>query len=115
MPALPRWCRAGAASPSSRTTNSKAGKGNDSLNGNNGNDTITAGNGKDRLYGNSGADKLTVGSGRSYEFGASGNDQLRAKGKKAWVNGGGGHNTAYVRKANARYARRHGCRTVHII
>ncbi len=93
----------------------KAGKGNDALNGNNGNDTITAGNGKDRLYGNSGADKLTVGSGKSYEFGASGNDQLRAKGKKAWVNGGGGHNTAYVRKANARYARRHGCRTVHII
>ena len=93
----------------------KAGRGNDSLNGGNGNDTMSAGNGRDRLYGNAGADKLTAGSGTSYEFGAGGNDRLTAKGKTAYVNGGGGRNTAYVLKANMKFARSHGCHTVHRI
>ena len=93
----------------------KAGRGNDSLNGGNGNDVITAGNGRDRLYGNAGADKLTAGTGTSHLFGAGGNDRLTAKGVKAYVNGGGGRNTAYVLGANMKFARSHGCHTVHRI
>ncbi len=94
----------------------KAGNGNDSLNGGAGNDRITAGNGADHLYGNAGADKLTAGTGRDYLFGAAGNDTLTARGRVAYVNGGKGHNVAYVKRgAMARFARKHGTKTVHII
>jgi RTX calcium-binding nonapeptide repeat (4 copies) len=92
-----------------------AGNGNDSLNGGAGNDTIVAGNGNDHLYGNAGADKLTAGTGRDFLFGARGNDKLLARGKLAYVNGGSGHNVATVRRGNAKFARRHGCRKVRIL
>ncbi len=93
----------------------KAGNGRDSLNGGAGNDTIIAGNGADHLYGNAGADKLTAGTGRDYLFGAAGNDRLTARGARAYVNGGKGHNVAYVERAMARFARKHGCKTVHVL
>jgi Ca2+-binding RTX toxin-like protein len=93
----------------------KAGNGKDSLNGGAGNDTITAGNGADHLYGNAGADKLTTGTGRDYLFGGPGNDIMRARGNLAYVNGGNGHNVAYVKRPMARFARKHGTKTVHLI
>jgi Ca2+-binding RTX toxin-like protein len=93
----------------------KAGSGRDSLNGGAGNDTITAGNGADHLYGNAGADKLTAGTGRDYLFGGPGNDIMRARGNLAYVNGGNGHNVAYVKRPMARFARKHGTKTVHLI
>jgi Ca2+-binding RTX toxin-like protein len=92
-----------------------AGNGNDSLNGGGGNDTIVAGNGNDHLYGNVGADKLTAGRGRDFLFGARGNDKLTARGRLAYVNGGSGHNVAFVRPGNAKFARKHGCRKVHVL
>ncbi|HEX5194392.1 MAG TPA: choice-of-anchor P family protein [Solirubrobacteraceae bacterium] len=92
-----------------------AGNGNDSLNGGGGNDTIVAGNGNDHLYGNVGADKLTAGTGRDFLFGARGNDRLTARGKHAYANGGSGHNTAYVRAGNAKFAHKHGCKKVHVL
>ena len=92
-----------------------AGSGSDSLNGGGGNDTIVAGNGNDHLYGNVGSDKLTAGTGRDFLFGARGNDRLTARGRHAYVNGGSGHNVAYVRAGNAKFAHKHGCKTVHVL
>ena len=45
----------------------------------------------------------------------TGNDSLTARGKLAFVNGGSGHNVAFVRASNMKFARSHGCRKVHAL
>ena len=37
------------------------------------------------------------------------------RGNVAFVNGGKGHNVAYVKRAVARFARHHGCKTVRVL
>jgi hypothetical protein len=48
-------------------------------------------------------------------LGAAGNDTLIAPGALAYLNGGGGRDVSYVKKAMASFARKHGCKTVHIL
>jgi Ca2+-binding RTX toxin-like protein len=102
-----------------------AGKGNDhvvagngkvDIQGNGGNDYIRVGNGADRLNGGNGNDVLIAGTGRAHLNGGPGRNRLTARGRIAYVQANRrGRSVAYLRRRNARYARRHGVRSVHII
>jgi Ca2+-binding RTX toxin-like protein len=93
-----------------------AGKGKVNLQGNAGNDYLKAGNGPARLNGGNGNDVLTAGTGRAHLNGGRGDNRLTAHGRVAYVQASrGGHSVAFVRRQDARYARRHGVRTVHVI
>lgn len=94
----------------------RAGNGSDLLTGGAGNDVIRAGNGNDKVFGNEGNDRIFVGRGRDKVLGGAGNDAITARGRrKVYVSGGRGRNVAFVLKANAAYARRHGCQKVHVM
>jgi Ca2+-binding RTX toxin-like protein len=92
-----------------------AGNGKVNLQGNAGADYIKAGNGADRLNGGNGNDVIIAGKGVDRINGGPGNNRLTAHGKKAFVQAGKGTSIAYVRKANMKYAKRHGIRTVHLL
>ena len=92
-----------------------AGNGNVDLQGNAGADHIKAGNGADRLNGGSGNDVIIAGTGQARLNGGPGNNRLTAHGKKAFVQAGKGTSTAYLRKANRKYAKTHGIHTIHLI
>jgi Ca2+-binding RTX toxin-like protein len=90
-----------------------AGNGKVDLQGNAGKDYIKAGNGTDRLNGGNGNDTLIAGTGTDRLNGGPGNNRLTAHGRKALVQTGKGKSIAYLRKANVKYAMRHGVHTVH--
>ena len=90
-----------------------AGNGTVNLQGNAGNDYIRTGNGIGRLNGGSGDDVLIAGKGVDRLNGGPGDNRLTAHGRKAFVQAGRGRSIAYVRRANMRYAQRHGVHTVH--
>lgn len=92
-----------------------AGNGKVDLQGNAGRDYIRAGNGTDRLNGGNGNDTIIAGTGTDRVNGGPGNNRLTASGKRAFVQAGKGRSIAYVRRANVRYARTHGVRTVHLL
>ncbi len=93
-----------------------AGNGKVNLQGNAGNDYLRAGNGPARLNGGNGNDVLIAGTGRAHLNGGKGDNRLTAHGRVAYVQASrSGHSVAYVRRRDARYARRHGVRTVHVI
>lgn len=89
-----------------------AGNGRVNLQGNAGKDYIKAGNGRDQLNGGSGNDTLIAGIGKDRLNGGPGNNRLTARGQKAFVQAGKGKSVAYVRKADMKYAKTHGVRTV---
>jgi hypothetical protein len=93
-----------------------AGNGKVNLQGNAGNDHLKAGNGPARLNGGNGNDVLVAGTGRAHLNGGKGDNRLTARGRVAYVQASRtGHSVAYVRRRDARYARRHGVRTVRVI
>jgi Ca2+-binding RTX toxin-like protein len=93
-----------------------AGKGKVNLQGNAGNDYLRAGNGPARLNGGNGNDVLIAGTGRAHLNGGRGDNRLTAHGKVAYVQASrSGHSVAFVHRHDARYARRHGVRTVHVL
>ena len=92
-----------------------AGDGKVNLQGNAGADSIKAGNGADTLNGGSGNDVLNAGMGKAHLNGGPGNNTMTAYGKVAFVKAGKGHSVAYVRRANMRYARRHGVSRVYAV
>jgi Ca2+-binding RTX toxin-like protein len=92
-----------------------AGNGKVDLQGNAGADYIKAGNGADTLNGGSGNDVLIAGTGKAHLNGGPGNNTMTAHGKVAFVKAGKGRSVAYVRRANMRYARRHGVARVHVL
>ena len=93
-----------------------AGKGKVDLQGNAGNDYLKAGDGPARLNGGNGNDVLIAGTGRAHLSGGRGDNRLTAHGRVAYVQASrSGHSVAYVRRHAARWARRHGVRTVHVI
>ena len=92
------------------------GNGNDRIWGGAGNDWITAGNGRDMVLGGSGSDRIDVGLGKDRVTGGSGRNRIYAPAPGALVNCGRDRgNAAFVDRAAAAYAHRHGCELVHMI
>jgi Ca2+-binding RTX toxin-like protein len=93
-----------------------AGSGKVDIQGNAGNDYIKVGNGAARLNGGNGNDVLIAGTGKVHLNGGRGRNRLTARGRIAYIQANRrGGSAAYVRRRNARYARRHGISKVHII
>ncbi len=93
-----------------------AGSGKVDIQGNAGNDYIKVGNGAARLNGGNGNDVLIAGTGKVHLNGGRGRNRLTARGRIAYVQANRrGGSAAYVRRRNARYARRHGISKVYII
>jgi hypothetical protein len=92
------------------------GNGNDYVNGRNGSDYITAGNGNDTVYGGSGNSRIDVGLGKDHVYGQAGRNKIFAAANAAKVScGPGRHNTAFIRTAAKKYAKRHGCESIHLL
>jgi len=92
------------------------GNGNDYVNGRNGSDWITAGNGNDKVYGGRGNSRIDVGLGKDHVYGGPGKNKIFAAANAAKVScGTGRHNTAFLRTAASKYARKHGCEKVHLL
>jgi hypothetical protein len=83
--------------------------------GANGNDRIMIGNGPAYVFGGRGNDRIVAGDGRTHLNGGPGNNRMTARGRVAFVQAGKGHSVAYVRRANMRYARRHGISLIHTV
>ncbi|MEZ0231973.1 MAG: beta strand repeat-containing protein [Methylophilaceae bacterium] len=75
------------------------GDGNDTINGNAGNDTLLGGSGTDSLSGNEGNDSLDGGSGIDTLMGGDGNDTLVGGADADVLNGGAGTDTASYRNS----------------
>jgi hypothetical protein len=92
------------------------GNGNDYVNGRKGSDVITAGNGRDTVIGGRASSSIAVGLGKDHVYGGPGKNKIFAAANGAKVScGTGKHNTAYVRTAAAKYARRHGCQNIRLL
>jgi hypothetical protein len=92
------------------------GNGNDYLNGRQGSDWITAGNGNDTVIGGKGSSRIDLGLGKDHVSGGPGRNKIFAASTGARVScGTGHHNTADLRTAASKYAKHHGCQTIHLL
>jgi hypothetical protein len=92
------------------------GNGNDYINGRSGSDWITAGNGSDTVIGGKGNSRIDVGLGKDHVSGGPGRNKIFAAANGAKIScGSGKHNTADVRSAAAKYAKSHGCQSIHLL
>jgi len=92
------------------------GNGNDYVNGRNGRVWITAGNGNDRIIGGRGSSRIDVGLGRDRVFGGPGKNRIWGGADSAKIScGSGKRNTAFVRGKAKKFAKRHGCQSVHVL
>jgi Ca2+-binding RTX toxin-like protein len=92
------------------------GNGNDYVNGRTGSDWITAGNGNDTVYGGRGSTRIDIGIGRDQLYGGPSKNRFWAAGDAARVScGTGKHNTAFVRARAKKFAKAHGCDSVHVL
>ena len=100
----------------SASTRIGVGNGNDYVNGRKGSDYITAGNGNDTVYGGRGNSRIAIGLGKDHVYGGPGKNKIFAAANAAKVScGSGHHNTADVRTAASKYARTHGCQSIHLL
>ena len=83
--------------------NLKGTKGNDTLTGGAGNDTLHAGKGNDTLDGGAGNDKLYGGKGNDVLLGGAGNDELHGGGGKDILNGGTGNDKLFGGEGSDRF------------
>jgi Ca2+-binding RTX toxin-like protein len=93
------------------------GNGNDYLNARKGSgDYITAGNGNDTVHGGTGNTRIAVGLGKDHVFGGPARNKIFAASNAAKVScGTGRHNVADIRTAARKYAKAHGCETIHLL